>query len=294
MRAVVANVSTPRYVLTAAAQKVPQGRGKGAGWGPGGIVRMREVPDPVLPAAPGWLRLRPELAGICGSDIGIAHAKSSFVLSAFYRATLQVLGHEFVAVVDEVGPGVSAVQPGDRVVADPVIACRQRGFDPACRACAEGRSDVCERFDEPGVRGCSAPTLGFGAALGGGLCIPTACDFRIAADTAIGGYPEVNLGTGTMDRNRWASIVDSFIADLSAFGFLGRQLDVRENVKSRGGQFGRWTHENFPHSGCVLSIEFKKFFMDEWTGVPDPIQVEAIERSLQTAVPGVLAALRKI
>ena len=168
MRAVVANVSTPRYVLTAAAQKVPQGRGKGAGWGPGGIVRMREVPDPVLPAAPGWLRLRPELAGICGSDIGIAHAKSSFVLSAFYRATLQVLGHEFVAVVDEVGPGVSAVQPGDRVVADPVIACRQRGFDPACRACAEGRSDVCERFDEPGASGCSAPTLGFDAALGGG------------------------------------------------------------------------------------------------------------------------------
>ena len=112
------------------------------------------------------------------------------------------------------------------------------------------------------------------------------------ADAA--GNPEVNLGTGTMDRNRWAPIVDSFIADLSAFGFLGRQLDVRENVKFRGGQFARWTHENFPHSGCVLSIEFKKFFMDEWTGVPDPIQVEAIERSLQTAVPGVLAALRKI
>ena len=108
------------------------------------------------------------------------------------------------------------------------------------------------------------------------------------------GNPEVNLGTGTMDRTRWAPIVDSFIADLSAFDFLGRQLDVRENVKFRGGQFARWTHENFPDSGCVLSIEFKKFFMDEWTGAPDPIQLEAIEQSLGTAVPGVLAALRKI
>jgi len=41
-----------------------------------------------------------------------------------------------------------------------------------------------------------------GAALGGGLCIPTACDFRIAADTAIGGYPEVNLGMNLM----WQSV----------------------------------------------------------------------------------------
>jgi enoyl-CoA hydratase/carnithine racemase len=33
-----------------------------------------------------------------------------------------------------------------------------------------------------------------GAALGGGACIPTACDFRIGADDCFCGYPEVNLG----------------------------------------------------------------------------------------------------
>ena len=41
-----------------------------------------------------------------------------------------------------------------------------------------------------------------GVALGGGLCIPTACDFRIAADNAIAGYPEVNLGMNLM----WQSV----------------------------------------------------------------------------------------
>ena len=169
MRAVIADLSTHRYLLTAAAQKVPQGRGKSAGWGPGGLLRMAsDLPAPVLPAAPGWARLRPELAGICGSDVGIAHAKSSFVLSAFYQATSQVLGHEIVAVVDEVGPGVTAVAPGDRVVVDPIVACRQRGFDPPCRACAECRPDICERFDEPGASGCAAPSIGFDAVLGGG------------------------------------------------------------------------------------------------------------------------------
>ncbi len=169
MHAVVADLSTRRYLFTAAAQRLPRGRGRRAGWGPGGLLRLAEdAAAPVLPRARGWVRLRPELAGICGSDIGIAHAKSSFVLSAFYTAPVQVPGHEIVAVVAEVGPGVSTVAPGDRVVVDPVFACRQRGFDPVCRACAEGRPDVCERFDEPGDTGCRAPTIGFDAAVGGG------------------------------------------------------------------------------------------------------------------------------
>lgn len=169
MRAVVADLTTPRYLLTAAAQKVPAGRGKAAGWGPGGLLRLVEdQPSPRLPAAPGWVRLRPELSGICGSDVGVAHAKSSFVLSAYYTAERQILGHEVVAVVAQTGPGVTAVTEGDRVVVDPVLSCVHRGFDPPCRSCAEGFPYICERFDEPGVSGCASPTLGFDAALGGG------------------------------------------------------------------------------------------------------------------------------
>ena len=37
-----------------------------------------------------------------------------------------------------------------------------------------------------------------GAALGGGACIPTACDFRIGSDDCFVGYPEVNLGMNLM------------------------------------------------------------------------------------------------
>ena len=106
--------------------------------------------------------------------------------------------------------------------------------------------------------------------------------------------PEVNLGTGTMDRERWAHVVDGFMDDLRAFDFMGRQLDVRENIKFRGGQFARWTHENFPESACVLSIEFKKFFMDEWTGVPDTAQLDAIKNSIEATIPGVLTCLKRV
>ena len=61
-------------------------------------------------------------------------------------------------------------------------------------------------------------------------------------------------------------MIDRFIADLRAFDFMGRKLDVRENVKFKGGNQVKWLHENFAENGCGLAIEFKKFWMDEWTG----------------------------
>jgi len=168
MRAVVADLSVPRYLLTAAAQKLPRGAGKDSGWSRAGVLRLAEAIDPVLPNAAGWVRLRPELSSICGSDVGLAHAKLSMVLSAYYTEVLQIPGHEFVAVVDQTGPGVTRVQEGDRVAVDVVISCAQRGFSPVCRNCAAGMPNVCERFDQPGVSGCGAPSLGFALVPGGG------------------------------------------------------------------------------------------------------------------------------
>jgi hypothetical protein len=50
MRAVLADVAVQRYLYTAAAQKVPGGRGKNAGWGRGGILRLVEdEPPPGFP-----------------------------------------------------------------------------------------------------------------------------------------------------------------------------------------------------------------------------------------------------
>ena len=109
------------------------------------------------------------------------------------------------------------------------------------------------------------------------------------ADPALN--PEVNVGTGTMDRERWASIVDRFMNDLRTFDFLGRPLDVRENVKFKGGQFSRWIHQTFPETSCAMAIEFKKFFMNEWTGELYHEQFDLIKDALQSTVPGVLEAL---
>ncbi len=108
------------------------------------------------------------------------------------------------------------------------------------------------------------------------------------------GNPEVNIGTGTMDRNRWGSLVDRFIRDLRAFDFFGRSLDVRENVKFVGRGFPIWTHTTFPKTGCTLAIEFKKFFMDEWTGEVDWEQHEAIRNALATTLTGLGTELNRV
>jgi N-formylglutamate deformylase len=103
--------------------------------------------------------------------------------------------------------------------------------------------------------------------------------------------PEVNVGTGSLDRTRWGGLVDRFMADLRAHEYLGRHLDVRENVRFQGGYLSRWVHERYPESGCCLAIEFKKFFMDEWTGALSPEEYEAIPQALQRTLPGLLESL---
>lgn len=98
--------------------------------------------------------------------------------------------------------------------------------------------------------------------------------------------PEVNVGTGSMDRARWGPVVDRFVADLSS-----RSLDVRENVKFKGRRFARFVHETFPHTGCCLAVEFKKTFMDEHTGTVDPAHLERLKRALASTLPGLRESL---
>ncbi|MCJ8163747.1 N-formylglutamate amidohydrolase [Pontibacter sp. E15-1] len=106
--------------------------------------------------------------------------------------------------------------------------------------------------------------------------------------------PEVNIGTGNMNREKWAPVVEAFIENLSAYSYEGRHLDVRENVKFKGGYFMRWIHDTFGDSACVMSIEFKKFFMDEWSGTPDHGQVQEIRKALEHTTRPVLQALAQV
>lgn len=105
--------------------------------------------------------------------------------------------------------------------------------------------------------------------------------------------PEINVGTGSLDRRRWASLVDGFIAALRTQRYQRRILDVRENVKFKGGHFTRWLHENYPEKVCALALELKKIFMDEWVGTANIMALEDLRVALRNAANAVRQELTR-
>lgn len=106
--------------------------------------------------------------------------------------------------------------------------------------------------------------------------------------------PEVNVGTGSLDRERFGHVVDTFIDALSGAGTSAGPLDVRENIRFRGRQLAAWIHARYPDHGVVLALEFKKTFMDEWTGEADQRRVDGLARALADTVPHLEASLREL
>jgi N-formylglutamate amidohydrolase len=89
--------------------------------------------------------------------------------------------------------------------------------------------------------------------------------------------PDINIGTFSMPREQWAWLVDPLMEAMRGFDFNGRRLDVRENVAFQGkGEQTRFIHQRYPGRACAIALEFKKFFMDEWTGMPDLQEVSAM------------------
>jgi hypothetical protein len=107
-----------------------------------------------------------------------------------------------------------------------------------------------------------------------------------ATPTAAALTPEVNIGTFSMDRAKWAFVGDPFLDRLREFEFRGHRLDVRENIVFQGrGEQTKFIHQMFPDSGCAIAIEFKKFFMDEWTGKPDREALVAMRGMIRATLP---------
>jgi hypothetical protein len=89
--------------------------------------------------------------------------------------------------------------------------------------------------------------------------------------------PDINIGTSTMPRGQWAFLLGPLMEAMRGFDFNGRRLDVRENIAFQGkGELTRFVHARHPDAGCAIAIEFKKFFMDEWTGTPDADELQAM------------------
>jgi threonine dehydrogenase-like Zn-dependent dehydrogenase len=84
-------------------------------------VRVDRVPDPILQEDDDIL-LRVTATAICGADLHFYRGK----VAALERG--DILGHEFMGIVEEVGPNVTKLKTGDRVVVPATIACGECFF----------------------------------------------------------------------------------------------------------------------------------------------------------------------
>ncbi|GGU30724.1 zinc-dependent alcohol dehydrogenase [Streptomyces daghestanicus] len=109
-------------------------------------VRVEEVPDPKI-QEPTDAVIRVTSSGLCGSDLHLYEVLTPFMTPG------DILGHEPMGIVEEVGPEVPNLRPGDRVVVPFQIACGH------CYMCGSGLQTQCETTQVTGE--------GMGAALFG-------------------------------------------------------------------------------------------------------------------------------
>jgi threonine dehydrogenase-like Zn-dependent dehydrogenase len=143
-----------------AAAKAVGGRFPGLLAGPLTPLRLvhREAPQV---RHDGWVRVRPRLSGICGSDLATLSGHASLYLRAVVSMPF-VPGHEVVGETLDDAPGLPA---GTRVVLDSVLACAARGLE-LCDACKSEQRNRCDRVTvghvSPGLQ------TGYCADTGGG------------------------------------------------------------------------------------------------------------------------------
>jgi threonine dehydrogenase-like Zn-dependent dehydrogenase len=142
MRTIYFEKSIPKILLTKALQPI---------W-PAVIysrlspTRFVDVPEKPLPG-PGWVRMRNRLCGICASDLHLLFVDADPRISpAALPGTERIyLGHEVLSEVIEVGPGVTSLKVGDRVILDhPEANCLNQKIEPLCRHCRQGNPTLCE------------------------------------------------------------------------------------------------------------------------------------------------------
>lgn len=99
----------------------------------GAGLRVEELQDP-RPRA-GEVLVRVKACGVCHTDLHVMKGEVKF-------PTPCVLGHEVSGVVEEVGPGVEGLRPGQAVACSFIMPCG------TCFYCVRGEEDLCERFFE--------------------------------------------------------------------------------------------------------------------------------------------------
>lgn len=92
-------------------------------------------------------------------------------------------------------------------------------------------------------------------------------------------HPQINLGT-YYNHPKWKNHALEILDFSKSQNLYGDPIDIRENIKFKGGNLAQHLINCFGDQGCIWSIEFRKDFMDEWTGTAYPERIKACRQLL--------------
>lgn len=96
--------------------------------------------------------------------------------------------------------------------------------------------------------------------------------------------PVINLGTTSVKGEHWRSIINAWLSDLQKMKVDGLEVNAAENDIFYGkGQLAAFCHTKYD-SALVLATETKKVFMDELTGIADPVVLPSLQKAYNETV----------
>ncbi|WP_017733627.1 N-formylglutamate amidohydrolase [Nafulsella turpanensis] len=106
------------------------------------------------------------------------------------------------------------------------------------------------------------------------------------------GNPDIDILTEGIEMKVWRPVLDQLKHELQLYPYPDGPLDVREEVRFKGGgsNFMQRMLSRFGEKVFIPSIEFKKIFMDEWTGVVDEEKLGHLTKALQQTEKAVVQA----
>ncbi|WP_416878691.1 N-formylglutamate amidohydrolase [Litorimonas sp.] len=97
--------------------------------------------------------------------------------------------------------------------------------------------------------------------------------------------PDIDLGATTMNHDIYGDLLARFGKTLQSVPVCGRSPSVAVNKRwEDGGNFPEWLHSLYGDAACVITLEYKKSFMDEWTGQVDILALQHLRDGLARAV----------
>ncbi len=111
------------------------------------MLHYIDIPEPQLSDAPNeeWVKIQTKLSGFCGSELNTIFLHDSPSLTPWSSSPF-ILGHENYGLIAETGKKVEGFEEGDRVVVNPMLPCKTRGFDKVCELCEKGQFSSCLNF----------------------------------------------------------------------------------------------------------------------------------------------------